>query len=201
MKIIFFSTTLDIVDEWKSKYEITNFSSFDNILSLQEGIKSLDKYIILADYDSIATDINKMISSNQIPKNLIILERNPEVVTGKFLIAHGAKAYGNSRMLSIHYKQMIHTVSNSQVWTYPELTAALATHSNIDSLSTESLELLSHRLSAKEVQVIFQVLEGLTNDAIAVKLGITTRTVKAHMSSIFAKLHVNDRLSLVLLLK
>jgi DNA-binding NarL/FixJ family response regulator len=32
-------------------------------------------------------------------------------------------------------------------------------------------------------------------------MDITTRTVKAHISAIFSKLHINDRVSLVLLLK
>jgi DNA-binding NarL/FixJ family response regulator len=62
-------------------------------------------------------------------------------------------------------------------------------------------ENLVQRLSKQETEVVKWVLQGLSNDAISQHLGITVRTVKAHISSIFSKLHVNDRLNLVLLLK
>jgi len=62
-------------------------------------------------------------------------------------------------------------------------------------------ELIENRLSQKEQEVVYLILEGFVNDAIASRLEITTRTVKAHVSAIFSKLHINDRVSLVLLLK
>ena len=42
------------------------------------------------------------------------------------------------------------------------------------------------------------VARGLTNAAIASRLGITERTVKGHLSSIFAALGVGDRTSAAL---
>ena len=117
------------------------------------------------------------------------------------LISKGIKAYGNSRMLTHHYTQMINTVANDKIWTYPELTIALTQSQKESSISSDSKELIDNRLTQKEKEVVYLILEGLTNDAIASKLDITPRTVKAHTSSIFSKLHVNDRVSLVLLLK
>jgi len=82
-----------------------------------------------------------------------------------------------------------------------ELTASLALKNTQNNLSEESQKLIEERLSEKERAVLTFILQGLTNDAIASSMGITTRTVKAHISSIFGKLHVNDRVSLILLLK
>ena len=149
----------------------------------------------------LAHEINILISSNTIPEKLIVLEREPEITTGKMLISHGIKAYGNSRMLTHHYAQMLKTIIFGNIWTYPELTSSLIKIENKSLLSDESTEIIENRLSGKEKEVIMLVLEGLTNDAIALKTGITVRTVKAHVSSIFSKLHVNDRVSLILLLK
>ena len=157
--------------------------------------------IIIADFDSIASDINKLITSDALPQNTIVLERTPEITAGKSLISRGIKAYGNSRMSNIHYLQMINAVSDGKVWTYPELTAALVQSATTEVLNENASQLVQNRLSPKELEVLYQILEGLTNDAIASKLDITTRTVKAHVSSIFSKLHVSDRISLVLLLK
>jgi DNA-binding NarL/FixJ family response regulator len=96
---------------------------------------------------------------------------------------------------------MLDVVQKSNIWTYPELTIALSNKYKSDILNAESIQLLENRLSEKEKDIVFCIFNGLTNEAIAHKKGITTRTVKAHISSIFSKLHVNDRLALVLLLK
>ena len=201
MQIIFFSSCLDTIDEFQKKHTINTLISAYDIDSLHTRIKELDSFVLIVDYDTVAQDLNKLISSNTLPTHVVVLERTPEIITGKMLISKDVKAYGNIRMLNIHYKQMINTVSNAKVWTYPELTIALANSLKKPTVSTEVKELITKRLSEKESEVVYLVLEGLTNDAIADKLDITTRTVKAHVSSIYQKLHVNDRISLVLLLR
>ncbi len=201
MQIIFFSSNIDIVDEWKKRHDIKNTSTCRDVDSLIDELKNNKDSIFIADYDSVASEINTLISSNSLPEKLIVLEKAPEIVTGKMLISHGVMAYGNSRMLTHHYTQVLKTVISDQIWTYPELTAALASKKEKSSLSSESVELINNRLSTKETEVIYLILEGLTNDAIATSLDITTRTVKSHISSIFSKLHVNDRVALILLLK
>jgi len=201
MNVIFFSSNIEIIEEWEKRHHVDNAFLCYDISSLEELLQKNKFSIVIADYDCVAHDINTLISSNHLPKNIIVLERAPEITTGKMLIYRGIKAYGNTRMLSIHYKQMISAVENSQVWTYPELTSALVMSRKNKTLNDDSINLIQHRLSQKEQEVIYLVIEGLTNDAIASDLEITIRTVKAHISSIFTKLHVNDRLSLVLLLK
>lgn len=48
-------------------------------------------------------------------------------------------------------------------------------------------------LSARETEVLRLVSEGLANKQIARRLGITERTVKAHLTSIFSQIGVSDR--------
>ncbi|NOR58588.1 MAG: DNA-binding response regulator [Sulfurimonas sp.] len=201
MKVIFFSSNIDTIDEWKMRHNIEMSTSCYDLESLNAELKNLDSYILIADYDSIATDINHWISSSTLPQNVIVLERAPEITTGKMLVSHGVKAYGNSRMLTHHYMQMLQTVEGGNVWTYPALTLKLTPTTQKDSLNDDAIKLLENRLSQKEQEVVYLILEGISNDAIASKMEITTRTVKAHVSAIFSKLHVNDRVSLVLLLK
>ena len=201
MKAIFFSSDFSMIEEWKNRHPSENIIISYDINSLELYLMKEPNSLVIADYDSVAHDINALISSNNLPTKLIVLERSPEIITGKMLISRGVKAYGNSRMLSIHYTQMIQAVHNSKVWTYPELTTALVQSTKNTTLNNDSINLIENRLTQKEQEVIYLVIEGLTNDAIASDLDITTRTVKAHMSSIFSKLHVNDRISLVLLLK
>ena len=49
------------------------------------------------------------------------------------------------------------------------------------------------QLSGREEEVLRLVLEGLPNKRIARRLGITERTVKAHLTRIFQQLGVADR--------
>jgi len=54
-------------------------------------------------------------------------------------------------------------------------------------------------LSQRERQVAVAVAQGSTNKEIARVMGITERTVKAHLSTAFEKLGVRDRMQLSLL--
>lgn len=51
----------------------------------------------------------------------------------------------------------------------------------------------SAELSAREVEVLRLVADGLANKLIARRLGISERTVKAHLTNIFGRLGVTDR--------
>jgi DNA-binding NarL/FixJ family response regulator len=201
MKIVLFSSDFNTLDEWKNKKNDIKTTLCSELSSLADELKIDREAFVIADYDSVAPDVNNLISAALIPQNLIVLEKAPSVVTGRMLVLRGVKAYGNSKMHATHFDKMLQTVTDGNIWTYPELTAFLVKIDNKNALSEDSRKLVENRLSDKESKVLFLILKGLTNDAIASKLKITTRTVKAHISSIFSKLHVNDRLSLALLLK
>lgn len=199
MKRGIFSTDTDTINKWQKRDQEISGIYYD-LDTLKKALQEESDQIILVDYDSIAHEFNKLLLGGELPPYSIVLERNPAIATGKMLLLRGVKAYGNSAMLPVHYDKMIETVENGDYWSYPDLTAALVKRRAKPSLGEDAEKLVEDRLSPKEKEVLFLLLEGLSNDAIAEKLGITPRTIKAHISSIFEKLHVNDRLSLALLL-
>lgn len=201
MQIALFSTDILLLDEWKEKIENKKTLLCHDVHSLMSALANNTNALFIVDYDTVASEINSLIASAALPQNCIILEKAPSVVTGKILLFRGVKAYGNARMHAVHFAQMLQSVADGNLWSYPELTASLALKNTQNNLSEESQKLIEERLSEKERAVLTLILQGLTNDAIASLLDITTRTVKAHISSIFSKLHVNDRVSLILLLK
>ena len=69
-----------------------------------------------------------------------------------------------------------------------------------NSKSIESSALIS-MLSSREREVANMIRDGESNKAIAKCLSISERTVKAHLTSIFKKLNVADRLHLALYIK
>lgn len=54
-------------------------------------------------------------------------------------------------------------------------------------------DIVEEALTAREVEVLELLAEGLPNKSIAARLGITEHTVKFHVSSLFAKLGAANR--------
>ena len=69
--------------------------------------------------------------------------------------------------------------------------------SAMDESASTSVDRLSV-LSKRELEVARTVAGGSSNKEIARQLGITERTVKAHVGAVFQKLGVRDRLHLAL---
>ena len=67
--------------------------------------------------------------------------------------------------------------------------ATTATAGAIAAMRTPSLD----RLTAREMEIARLVRDGRTNRQIARALGLSTKTVEAHLSRIFAKLSIPSR--------
>jgi DNA-binding CsgD family transcriptional regulator len=53
-------------------------------------------------------------------------------------------------------------------------------------------------LTRREEQIVGMVIEGLPNQEIAVKLGVSAHTVKNHLFRVYEKLGISNRVELVL---
>ena len=115
----------------------------------------------------------------------------------------GARGYVHTLAAPDVLNQVALVVSNQGVWVGQELLAkvlggtfkALQQRGEVsDYQYSECLEQLTER----ERGVALAVAKGATNKEVARQLDITERTVKAHLSAIFKKLTVRDRLQLIL---
>ncbi len=113
---------------------------------------------------------------------------------------YGAKAYCNSFMQTAHYQQMIRLLANGQSWFPPHLLgkALELAYKAVDG-SDESAKL--DMLTSREKDIALAVSKGLSNKEIAEQYDISERTVKAHLTNIFKKLEIKDRVGLVLFIK
>ncbi len=66
---------------------------------------------------------------------------------------------------------------------------------NLDKDYMDSL--IDHPLSAKEYDILLDVIDGMNNSQIARKHFISVNTVKTHVKNLFTKLDVSDRVSAV----
>jgi two-component system nitrate/nitrite response regulator NarL len=112
----------------------------------------------------------------------------------------GAKAYCNSHMGTLHYHQMLQLLANGQSWFPPQMldeTFRLAQQASNPSSNQEQLKILTSR----EKDIALAVGEGKSNRQIAELFDISEPTVKTHLTNIFRKLELKDRVGLVLYLK
>lgn len=88
----------------------------------------------------------------------------------------------------------IKSVNNGETYIQPSIKSILSDRrTNIDEESNEEL-LKVKSLTNREYEVLTLIAEGLNNRNIAERLYISEKTVKNHVSSIFKKLGVNDRI-------
>lgn len=127
---------------------------------------------------------------------IVVLSNVPEDEQGLAALAAGASGYCSALTLPEVLRQVASVVEHGGLWVGPQLMRrlmqGLATRNHETAVPT--LETLSQR----ERQVAEAVARGSTNKEIARVMGITERTVKAHLTSAFEKLGVRDRMQLSL---
>jgi DNA-binding NarL/FixJ family response regulator len=113
----------------------------------------------------------------------------------------GARGYVLKDVAPATLFQAVRTIHGGGVWIDKKLPragdfAAIAAQSNAEPAGEEQDGIQS--LTRRELEVLKLVAEGLSNEEIAARTFISGRTVKAHITNIFAKLKVNNRVKAAL---
>lgn len=113
-------------------------------------------------------------------------------------LKYGARGYFDIVLPIARLADAVDSVLHGEVWIERHVISGL-----IDELVqvpelTRQQRLAVESLSPKELEVAKLVSHGATNKMIAKKLAITERTVKAHLTAIFHKMEIPDRLSLAI---
>ncbi|MCP3688997.1 MAG: response regulator transcription factor [Gammaproteobacteria bacterium] len=125
---------------------------------------------------------------------------SPDVVEMLECVEAGCRAYCNSYMQAGNYRQMLRLLANDQSWFPPNLLARALGLAQ-DSLKGKDTDALLQALTEREKEVAVAVSQGLSNKNISERFKISERTVKAHLTSTYAKLDLKDRVALVIYLR
>ncbi|TKB24505.1 response regulator transcription factor [Desulfopila sp. IMCC35006] len=156
----------------------------------------------LAEGEVLVVDIkhSKIPEGSHISLPIIALTVVPTFPEAVMLLQRGIRGYGNRHMRQENLDQAVKSVKAGQIWLPPAIISQL-----IASVGTENIDQSSHdilsKLSRREQEVALYVTEGMTNQQMADKMYVSLRTVKAHMSSIYDKTGLRNRLELGLRLK
>ena len=141
---------------------------------------------------------------------LFVLSDRPSEQEGLAFLRLGAVGYANSYISSARLQEAVRVIAAGSVWVNQSLlqhliaTMAAATDAGKTeeppapgaTRAMQRLQLLTRR----EHEIAQLVSQGASNAAIAEQLGISERTVKSHLSAIYAKTATQGRLGLALLI-
>lgn len=129
---------------------------------------------------------------------ILVIGPSRPIETQIAALRHGARGYFDSALSPEKLLVALHSILHGEVWVERHVIADL-----IDELThvpeiSEQQRVALETLSPKELEVAKLVSHGATNKMIANKMAITERTVKAHLTTIFHKMDLPDRLSLAI---
>ena len=158
----------------------------------------LDKAVIWLHIQTEAKDLAERIRSVKAMAAgcpVVVLSNLPSNEEGLMAFSAGAAGYCNALAIPDVLRQVSTVVEQGGLWVGQDLMQRLFTALTARAAPVQTA---LAALSTREHQVAQAVARGGTNKEIARAMGITERTVKAHLSAIFEKLKVRDRLQLSL---
>ena len=140
---------------------------------------------------------------------VILLSASPTQTEGLVALEAGARGYAHAYGVPAMLQEVATVVEHGGLWVGAELlrrlvgstTSALASRIASAAIAAPPVTpgaTASGTLSGREEQVARAVSTGRSNKEVADLMFISERTVKAHLSSVFEKLGVRDRLQLAL---
>jgi DNA-binding NarL/FixJ family response regulator len=126
---------------------------------------------------------------------VVLVSNTPNEREALAALSAGAHGYCHAWASPEQLREVAQVVSRGGYWLGTELMSQLI--GEVGKIRP-MLDELPKELSEREMEVSREVVAGHSNKEIAASLGITERTVKAHLGAIFAKLGVRDRLQLAL---
>ncbi len=134
--------------------------------------------------------------------HVVVMSLMPYDAEGLRAMNAGARGYCHQLCVPDMLREVGQVVEHGGFWLGPDL---------VQRLVIATREMLTHNpgaftskadlsaLSARESQVARAVAAGKSNKEVADQLHVSERTIKAHLSAVFEKLGVRDRVQLVLL--
>ncbi len=127
---------------------------------------------------------------------IVVASTHPGDPEGQRALVAGAVGYVHAYMPVQGLDRVLRHVMGGEIWVGKSMLTRML--SQIGQAVPEPDQDWARDLTVRERDVARYVAQGHSNQSIADSLGITERTVRAHISAIFEKMGVTDRLMLAL---
>lgn len=179
----------------------------DSIPDLHGKIKALSPVVVLVDSELLARpidrEVRRIVSGAGAARVIVmtpVFEEDEEIA----LLKAGAKGCCRRGIDPASLQQVLTVTYGGGVWVtrslLPRLVTELRRYADAQRPAAEK-PVATDKLSAltpREQEIVRLIVGGATNKQVASELDISERTVKGHLSNVFQKLGVSDRLKLVL---
>lgn len=201
MKHIFITTAGIHSPRWQQAFKEAEILSMDGWNSASiNTVKLTTKHMtwLLLDGHDWLVSLEQILKTGT---KVIAMTRAEDATQAKQAIAAGANGYVHYLAVPSLLQQVEQVVELGGVWVGAELMRQLMLANTSAQQQPLAPSLKLDILTPREQAVAEAVVTGHNNKEVARMLDITERTVKAHLSAIFEKLGVRDRLQLVLELR
>jgi len=161
-------------------------------LSLDEQIDTVQPDVLLVDLGAARVGAwLRDLGTLRLPPGVVMLTDDPRPALGVELLRRGGRAVLPRHASSEEIVAAIEAVAAGLVVLHPEAMTSLRSASLARPGAVAAVA--DQRLTAREIEILGLIAEGLGNKAIAARLRISDHTVKFHIASIFAKLSAGSR--------
>lgn len=142
-------------------------------------------------------EITRRVKKNAPHTKIVIISMYDDIAYVAEAIKSGAQAYVLKRSVSTELISAIRSVLDGKRYLSPPLSEDKL-NEYIRNLQTEDLDVFN-TLTRREAEVLHLIVDGLTNQQIGDRLGVSSRTVEMHRSNLTHKLGVRGTAELVAL--
>jgi len=201
-KIILFTKMTSIQKHWEKalsgKYNRVHMDDEKRLI----GILKIDTLPITIMLDELSlSDVQETLKElNQFPHaNILLFNSLPEVHHASTLLGGNIKGYENSFLDKINLLKMLISIESGKNWLFADLTNYII-NKYIEEAKVKEPDFIK-TLTPREKEIALMIADGLSNKEIVNAEKCALSTVKRHISKIFEKAGVTDRVSLALKFK
>ena len=204
--LVIASSDRNRVASWKQGLEGFASTTFiiDSLDAFASDVARIGPDILLLDCDLLT--LNGTVKMNSLTK--ICTETKVIVLAGAIsedlewgLLKAGVRGCCPNDLKPEDIKQVVLAVQQGELWIRRRLTSRLVDELGKTTSKNKAYRAkfgLLNQLTERELDVALRVSRGESNKQIAQSCSITERTVKAHLTEVYQKLGISDRLNLAL---
>lgn len=131
----------------------------------------------------------------------VAMTAHPDAQEGLGLLRAGVRGYCNRLATSAVVDAVLTSILGGEVWAGRQVTDHLLALAGAGQPAAPAARpQILEKLTAREAEIAEEVAGGYSNKIIAAERGISERTVKAHLNSIYRKTGIRNRVQLALAL-
>jgi len=128
---------------------------------------------------------------------VVALADSTDPALGRTAISAGARGWVEPTSSLDHLVRVLHGVARGETWYPPGLLTSVVESLLEDRESRERTEAELSTLSARELEVLVRLAQGMSRTEIARQLAISPHTVRTHVNNVLHKLEVHSVLAAV----